>query len=66
LIPLLLFSTLLQEIQIFIQSKKRYSVMGKKYSDKKNRWSQNSVIPACPESFFGFNLLRRPIPDKRE
>jgi hypothetical protein len=25
----------------------------------------NSVIPACPESFFEFNLLRRPIPDKR-
>ena len=25
----------------------------------------NSVIPAWPESFFEFILLRRPIPDKR-
>jgi hypothetical protein len=23
----------------------------------------NSVIPACPESFFEFNLLRRSIPE---
>jgi hypothetical protein len=25
----------------------------------------NFVIPACPESFFAFDVLRRLIPDKR-